>query len=79
MNHEYISEERKLLLKKLEEVVRGSGDNYLSITPFFERIVRALTVGGCSVSTVSEIYALPYSFVFDVQSYIDNSFIFGAQ
>ncbi len=72
MNSNRIEEKRDALIKRLEIIVRGSGDVTLSVEPFFDKVVRALTAGNCSIPTTVEVYELPIDFVEDVVHYISE-------
>jgi hypothetical protein len=58
------NEKKKILLGKLEKEVRESGDDTLTIKPFFDRILRSLDT--CSTASLAETYNLSQSFLGEV-------------
>jgi len=53
------NKEKEILLGKLEREVRESGDDSLTIKPFFDRILRSLDT--CSTASLAETYNLSHS------------------
>ena len=60
------------LISELENIVRGQGDDTLSIEPFFERIMASIEANGASFTITC--YDLPSYLVYNIEKYMQEAY-----